>query len=423
MRQVEILYSGPGFKQKLLHFAAKQTYCVFLDSCSTEIDQYGQFDFLVGFSLSESPKTYSNLESLEDAISHDPFAWRFGIFGYELKNSLYPRLKDEFVAADFPEMLFFQADVVVAKRKGSKWLNFERGYTPELFAEIKKTVVQPAKVAAFDNFSSNFSQEQYEDTVEKLRQHIKEGDSYEINLSQNFKGKAKVENPVALWEKLIQKSPTPFAGYGKWEGKHLLCASPERFLQLRSGRLCTQPIKGTIRRGKNEAEDAENAATLQNSEKERAENVMIVDLSRNDLYKSCEINAVEVPHLFEVQQFPQVLHLVSTITGEKRKDLHPITAIKHAFPPGSMTGAPKVRSCELISQYEQTPRGMYAGSLGYFAPGGDFDLNVVIRSLIYDEATETLSYHVGGAITWDSEARAEYEETLLKAKGIVEVMG
>lgn len=419
MRQFEIPFSGEGLKQKLLHWAAKHPFCVFLDSCNTEIDRYGNYDFLIGISTNQTCPRFQNLQSLESAISEKPFAWRFGVFGYELKKQLnFKPFVSLPTAIEFPEMYFFEADIVIAKRKGSKWLSFEIGYSETIFEEIQNTNPENYSISGFDAFVSNFTQQSYQETIDKLRSHIKAGDSYEINLSQNFVATVSLTHPEALWEKMIAVSPTPFAGFAKWEHQYLLCASPERFLQLRSGRLLTQPIKGTIARGKDAKEDQQNSETLRNSEKERAENVMIVDLSRNDLYRSSEVNSVQVPHLFEVQRFPQVLHLVSTITGQKRKDLHPIHAIRNAFPPGSMTGAPKAKTCELISKYEMKQRGIYAGSFGYFAPGGDFDLNVVIRSLVYDAKTEVLSYHVGGAITWDSDPKAEFEETLLKAKGI-----
>jgi para-aminobenzoate synthetase component 1 len=145
---------------------------------------------------------------------------------------------------------------------------------------------------------------------------------------------------------------------------------------------------------------------------------MIVDLSRNDLHRSCETGSVEVPQLFELQTFPQVHHLVSTVTGRKRKDLSAVDVLRNTFPPGSMTGAPKIRACELIAQYERLSRGVYSGGLGYFAPDGGFDFNVVIRSLVYDASAHRISYHVGGAITWDSVPEEEYAETILKAKAI-----
>jgi para-aminobenzoate synthetase component 1 len=403
----------------LLHWAAAQSHCVFLDTCDTTVDQYGQYDFLLGVARKASPVITRDLASLEAAVSEEPLAWRFGFLGYELKAEIEPRLRSELKAAvDVGPMEFFVADVVISKRRGSDMLVFELGFSEQLVAEIKRHPITLCEVHDFTGFVSNFSEEEYCATIAQLRAHIHAGDCYEINLSQNFTAQVGLTAPAALWEDLVAASPVPFAGFGKWGTRYLMCASPERFLQLRSGQLLTQPIKGTAPRGADTVTDAALADQLRNSQKEQAENVMIVDLSRNDLHRSCEAGTVEVPHLFEVQQFPQVHHLVSTIKGTKRKGVHPVEAIRNTFPPGSMTGAPKVRTCELIAQYERSARGIYAGAFGYIAPGGDFDLNVVIRSLAYDATTQQLSYHVGGAITWDSDPAAEYAETILKATAI-----
>jgi para-aminobenzoate synthetase component 1 len=406
-------------RRHLLHWAAKQPYCVWLDSCNTDLDRYGKFEFIMAVATGPHPVLYHDLADLEDAMLHEPMAWRFGFFGYELKAEIEPRLHSELESiVDFPAMGMFRADVVVTKERGSKEVVFELGWSQELIQTLANTRPQQAGVSGFYGFTSNFSEAQYCVAVEQLRNHIREGDVYEINLAQCFSGKAEIQCPVALYEKLIQSSPVPFAGYCKWDHMHLLCASPERFLKLNRHRLITQPIKGTAPRGNSPESDAQMAYHLRNSIKEQAENVMIVDLSRNDLHRSCEVGSVEVPHLFEVQTFPQVHHLVSTITGRKRREVNAVQAIRNTFPPGSMTGAPKVRACELIADYERLSRGVYSGSLGYIAPNDDFDLNVVIRSLVYDAHSRQMSYHVGGAITWDSDPKAEYAETLLKAKAI-----
>ena len=213
MRQVEIPYTGELFKQKLLHWAAQQDFCVFLDSCNTEIDRYGQYDFLLGVSSADAAATFKNLDELQNAIAADPFAWRFGVLGYDLKNSLHESLKlDPPSGIHFPEMYFFQAEIVIAKKRNSPWLSFELGYSQEVFNAIAQTEIPKGKVEGFEAFTSNFTEAQYKTSVEQLRQHIKEGDSYEINLSQNFSSKAKVSHPAALWSKLTQLSATPFAG-------------------------------------------------------------------------------------------------------------------------------------------------------------------------------------------------------------------
>jgi para-aminobenzoate synthetase component I len=415
MSQVVIPFAGAQLKQKLLHWAAQYSHSVFLDSCASAIDVYGEFDFLIGVSRRHEPLIVHDLDALEAREK----GWWFGYLSYDLKGEIEPRLQGDLQAAiAFPHLCFFKADTVISKRRGSDQLIFEAGFSSAIWREIMQQDIAENAVTEFSGFASNFTEAAYCATVEQLRQHIQAGDCYEINLSQNFTADAKLSSPAALWEQLIAMSPVPFAGFGKWGNLHLLCASPERFLQLRRGILRTQPIKGTAPRGATAEADAAFAQALHTSEKERAENVMIVDLSRNDLHRSCEVGSVTVPHLFEVQQFPQVHHLVSTIEGRKRDDISLRQVICNTFPPGSMTGAPKVRTCELIAQYEQRARGVYAGALGYIAPTGDFDFNVVIRSLVYDANAQKISYHVGGAITWDSEPAAEYAETLLKAKAI-----
>lgn len=214
-------------------------------------------------------------------------------------------------------------------------------------------------------------------------------------------------------------SPTPFAAYYKVNDHFLLCASPERFLQKTDSTICSQPIKGTWQRNKYDTEaDKHNQLLLQNDAKERAENVMIVDLVRNDLAKICEEGTVRVTELCGVYQFPQVHQMISTICGEVSDKLHWTDAIKASFPMGSMTGAPKYRVTELIEQYEVTHRGLYSGAIGYVSPVGDFDFNVVIRSLLYNQAEKYLSYQVGSGITFYADPEKEYEECLLKAEAI-----
>lgn len=406
-------------RRQILHWAAQQVACVCLDNCGSSVDRYGRNAVLMGIATQSKTVVYETLEELEDALSRGGQGWLFGFLSYELKSRIEPRLQDDLEAiVAFPEMRFFRADVVVRMAHGSDVVVVEEGYSEAWLQAVMAAPLGSEFDGQFPGFKSNFTREAYCATVERLREHIREGDIYEINLSQCFSAGVRLDSPVNVYERLIGRSPMPFSGYCKWEALHLLCASPERFLQLQDGQLITQPIKGTAPRGSTDAADKANADMLRNSIKEQAENVMIVDLSRNDLNRSCETGSVEVPHLFEVQTFPRVHHLVSTVIGRKRLDVSAVQAIRNTFPPGSMTGAPKVRACELISQYERLARGVYSGSLGYIDPEGNFDLNVVIRSLMYDARKEVLSYHVGGAITWDSDPEAEYAETLLKAQAI-----
>lgn len=219
------------------------------------------------------------------------------------------------------------------------------------------------------------------------------------------------------------KTPRPFASFLKMDNKYIISASPERFIKLKDNKIISQPIKGTASRGKTEAEDKENKKQLSESEKERAENMMIVDLVRNDLAKSSRSGSVKVEEIFGIYSFQQVHQMISTISAHKRKETHPIDVIKNAFPMGSMTGAPKIRAMKLIERYENSKRNVFSGSIGYFNGENEFDFNVLIRSIYFDKESKNLNYQVGSAITYDSDAEAEYEECLLKAKAIEKTLG
>jgi para-aminobenzoate synthetase component 1 len=270
------------------------------------------------------------------------------------------------------------------------------------------------------DIKSRFSREEYVETVQKLKEHIKRGDIYEINFCQEFYAKAKID-PQDTYLKLNSLSPTPFSAFLKLNQNYLMSASPERFMKKKGARIISQPMKGTIGRGSTKEEDESLKQKLASDVKERAENVMIVDLVRNDLSRTAKKGSVEVEELCGIYTFPQVHQMISTVVAEiEEKDT--VSCIKNAFPMGSMTGAPKVKSMELIEKYERSRRGLYSGSVGYFSPAGDFDLNVVIRSMFYNEKNMYLSYSVGGAITYLSDPQKEYEECLLKAKAMKQVL-
>jgi len=250
-----------------------------------------------------------------------------------------------------------------------------------------------------------------------LKQYI-----YEVNFCQEFYAENIEIDPLTIYLKLNEISPTPFSCFVKFKDKYLLSASPERFIKKEDNTIISQPIKGTAKRGKTKDEDDELKRSLQNDEKERNENVMIVDLVRNDLSKIALRNTVHVEELFGIQTFPQVHQMVSTITAEldKKNDFQEI--INALFPMGSMTGAPKVSAMKLIEKYEKTKRGLYSGTVGYIDSNGNFDFNVVIRSILYNQKDNYLSFMVGGAITSMSDPYKEYEECLLKAKAMFQVL-
>ena len=251
---------------------------------------------------------------------------------------------------------------------------------------------------------------------------MQRGDCYEINFCQEFFAENIAIDALATYNKLVDISPNPFSCFYKIEDKYLLCASPERYVKKEGTTIISQPIKGTYKRNLlNPITDNANKIALQQSTKDKSENVMVVDLVRNDLSKICEQGSVEVEELFGVYTFPQVHQMISTIKGIVRDDTDFADVLKATFPMGSMTGAPKKRVMELIEHYEQTKRGVYSGCVGYINPQQDFDFNVVIRSLLYNNTNKYLSYQVGGGITFYSNAENEYEECLLKAEAMKKV--
>lgn len=229
-------------------------------------------------------------------------------------------------------------------------------------------------------------------------------------------------NPSHCYEKLNELSPMPFSSFMRIGHKYLICASPERFLKKVGNKLISQPIKGTARRSFDKYEDNQLKDALLNSEKERAENLMIVDLVRNDLARSSISGSVKVEELFGISTFKKVHQMISTISSTQNNKVSVSDVIKHAFPMGSMTGAPKIRVMKEIENLEDSSRGLYSGTVGYFTPNHDFDLNVVIRSIIFDAKSKKISFHVGSAITYDSDPEYEYQECLLKAESLFEVL-
>ncbi|MBC7722420.1 MAG: anthranilate synthase component I family protein, partial [Pedobacter sp.] len=267
------------------------------------------------------------------------------------------------------------------------------------------------------------TKETYLQIIQQIKAHILRGDCYEINFCQEFYAENAIINPLNIYQQLTKLSPNPFACYYKLNDKYLLCASPERYLKKEGNRLMSQPIKGTFKRNKADTKiDETLKQQLFQSPKDRSENVMVVDLVRNDLSKICKQGSVNVEELFGIYTFPQVHQMISTIVGELQDGLDVADILQATFPMGSMTGAPKKKVIQLIDKYEQTQRGLYSGAVGYITPNKDFDFNVVIRSILYNASNQYLSYQVGGGITFNSDANSEYEECLLKAEAMIEVL-
>jgi para-aminobenzoate synthetase component 1 len=301
-------------------------------------------------------------------------------------------------------------------------LSKARSRLEQLKAEINRYIPEKP-VAALNqdleakgmNLTSNFTHTEYLQAVAQARQYIIEGDIFEVNLSQRFACDLTL-SPYELYCKLRQINPAPFAAYLDFKEIKIVSSSPERFLRLRGDQVETRPIKGTIRRGKTPEEDHANAHILLGSLKDRAENMMIVDLERNDLGRVCKYGTVKVSELAILETFPTVFHLTSTIEGQLREHLSRIDLLKATFPGGSITGAPKVRAMEIIDELEPTRRSLYTGSLGYLSFNGNLDLSIVIRTFLIKD--HKAYFQMGGAIVYDSDPEAEYQETLDKGRAL-----
>ncbi|QCR22139.1 anthranilate synthase component I family protein [Pontibacter sp. SGAir0037] len=365
----------------------------------------------------------SALSSFRTIIQRTP-DYYCGFFNYDLKNQIETLSSKNHDHIGFPLIFFFRPEVTIFFDSAE---SISIASSVDSIAAIIDAILLTPAPFAKGNQSVQVKQRvnptTYKATVERIKNHILEGDVYELNYCIEFYAEQAVVTPLDLFLALNTTSPTPFAGYLKAEDKYLVCASPERFLKKEGRKLTSQPIKGTIRRGATPEEDVLLQQQLRNSEKELAENMMIVDLVRNDLRKSCSTGTVRVEEMFGIYGFKQVSQMISTITGELQPGKDLTDALRGAFPMGSMTGAPKIRAMELIEEIENTKRGLYAGAYGYLTPEQDADFNVVIRSIQYNASTQYLSFMVGSAITYDSDPEQEYQECLLKAQAILKVLG
>lgn len=363
------------------------------------------------------PAVSASWNLLDDFLSSHA-DWIFGWITYDVKNSIEDLSSPHIDLMSIPQIYFMVPINVV------RWndLGFEvlKGEWKESFRDFAKA--SDSKISKTVSLNPRVQRKDYIEAIDHLKQHILEGDIYEINYCQEFFAREKLEDPMNTWRKLREHTNAPFSVYVKHEDLHVMCASPERYLKRTGDRLISQPIKGTIRRGKSLLEDEELKIALSNSQKEKSENVMIVDLVRNDLSKSAKRGSVRVEELFGVHTFQTVHHLISTVSSTLVPGTTFSKIIRDTFPMGSMTGAPKVRAMQLIDKYESSSRGLYSGTIGYFSPSGDFDFNVVIRSLFYREQLPYVSCSVGGAITALSNPDAEYEECLLKSEAIIKAL-
>ncbi|WP_179007643.1 anthranilate synthase component I family protein [Winogradskyella forsetii] len=432
-----------NFKQNLLLWSQQFDDIVWLDS-NHHKDQYSNYDAILAVDALIVIRTdyfdaFERLKEFQTATND----WIFGFLTYDLKNNTEQLKSENLDELDFPELYFFQPKKLFLIKDNHVEIQYLKMVDDEIDNDLKSiekcynerrslsvdTQRSRSEVEASQRSSDyikiklRIHKDDYFEKIAKMLAHIYRGDIYEANFCQEFYAENSEINPLETFKKLNNISKPPFASFLKFEDKYLMSASPERYIQKNGNTVISQPIKGTAKRSEHKTEDLKLAEDLANDPKERSENIMIVDLVRNDLAHTAKKGSVEVKELCKVYSFLQVHQMISTIQSEVKAETNPIDVIKTTFPMGSMTGAPKISAMKIIEELEETKRGLYSGSVGYFTPNGDFDFNVIIRSILYNETKKYVSYSVGSAITAKSDPLKEYEECLVKAKAMREALG
>lgn len=409
-----------SFKQDLLQLSYTTNHFCFLDSNNYPNYPYSTFgSFFAIDALHTISVNEDCLQELQDFQQlHDD--WLFGFLSYDLKNEIELKLFSKNNDDIKNPLLHFFVPKFLVKIENEE---VEVGVcSEEELVEFEKLVHSSRSTVHSKNDSiaikHRISKQQYISSVEKIKQHIQLGDIYEMNFCQEFYAEDVSIDPLNVFQKLNKISKAPFTSYFKNKDHYLLCASPERYLKRQQNKLISQPIKGTRKRFENASEDENIQKELFLDEKERSENIMIVDLVRNDLSRIALKNSVTVEELFGIYSFEQVHQMISTVTCQIDPRTSFTDILKNTFPMGSMTGAPKIAAMELIEKFEETKRGLYSGAVGYITPKGNFDFNVVIRSIVYNAQSKYISMQAGSAITIDCDAEKEYEECLVKSRAM-----
>ncbi len=403
-------------KTQVLNFGKKYSTFCFLDN--HEYNFQKSYECIAGAGTLQCfvalPNDRDSLEKLDHFLRQNN-DWIFGHVSYDLKNDIEDLASSNCDGIGFPNISFFVPEIVFIIANDELKIGVLSSHNPDLIYTEILSILPSQKPSNIPFLKSRLSRKEYIDTVKKLQEHILKGDCYEINFCQEFYAENVTVDPVIVHQNLNKFSPNPFSAFYKYLDKFLMCASPERFMKRKGDVIISQPIKGTAKRiAADKAADDLQKKTLLLDEKERAENIMIVDMVRNDLSKICFEGTVKVEDFLGIYTFPQVHQMISTISGMLRQEIKFSEILMALFPMGSMTGAPKKRVMELIEQYENTKRGLFSGSVGYIDPDGNFDFNVVIRGIQYNDTSKYLSIMAGSAITFNSVAENEYEECLLK---------
>jgi len=413
------------FKKQLLLWSQQFREVTFMDSNNYQQD-YSSYDWILAVDAFTSIKTdYFN--AFEDLKQYQQTSrdWIFGYLSYDLKNDTENLTSKNYDGLEFPDLFFFQPKKLFLAKGNQleiRYLHFCDDEFETDWEEIKSIATDFETLDINVTIQQRISAGEYQQKVFKMLEHIHHGDLYEANFCMEFYAENAQIEPVETFLKLNEISKPPFAVFFKNHKQFLLSASPERYLKKEGDLLISQPIKGTAKRFSDPIKDEESKNKLAADAKERAENIMITDLVRNDLSHTAQKGSVQVTELCGIYSFLQVHQMISTITSNLDPQYTAVDALKHTFPMGSMTGAPKISTMKIIEELEETKRGLYSGAVGYFTPEGDFDFNVVIRSILYNQQNQYLSFSVGSAITSLSIPENEYQECLLKAKAMFEVL-
>ena len=406
-------------KQQLLDIFKDASNVLLLDGNTSSSES---FDWMLAAGTIEelsvdTENAFEKLQNFYDTHKN----WIFGSLSYDLKNGLENLQSSHSDGIQFPDLHFFLPQYLFVFKDHQLSIHHHKSCETFNVKNLESTLnsleTKPTKKLQY-----RVEKQAYLSNVNKIKQHIQRGDIYEMNYCQEFYAEETELNTVETFTRLNTISKAPFSCYYKVGDKYLLSASPERYIKKVGSKIVSQPIKGTRKRGQDLVEDERLKKELYEDQKERSENVMIVDLVRNDLSKIAQKNSVTVEELFGIYTFDQVHQMISTISCEVNVQTTLKEILEATFPMGSMTGAPKISAMQLIEEFEITKRGLYSGAVGYINPTGDFDFNVVIRSIQYNALNKYLSFMVGGAITIGSDAELEYHECLVKAKALFEVL-
>lgn len=408
----------------MLGWANQFNICCFLDNHQYQL-QHSSVECVlavgvVDYIMADAGNAFTQLDVF---IKSHPNEWLFGHLGYDLKNETEALQSNHPDSIGFPDLYFFQPEIVLILKGNELLIGTYAGHEL-IFGGIMQAQAPGAYKGVNLLVQARYTRQEYIETVQRIRQHILRGDCYEMNFCQEFYIENASLQPMDVYRALCEESPNPFASYYRLHDRYLLCASPERYLKKTGNTIISQPIKGTSKRDLLDVSiDEQNRENLRLNPKDKAENIMIVDLVRNDLAKICEEGTVAVEELLGLYSFPQVHQMISTVRGILPAGAEIAATLKAGFPMGSMTGAPKKRVMELVELYERTRRGLFSGSVGYINPEADFDFNVVIRSILYNASSRYLSFQAGSAITYHSLPEQEYDECILKAAAIQKVLG